>query len=51
MILPIIQAATLKVRLVTPLLDEKKVNSDERAGKNHGRVSEVIIPNINTSKQ
>lgn len=29
MILPIIQAATLKVRLVTPLLDEKKkVNSD-----------------------
>ncbi len=31
MILPIIQAATLKVRLETPLLDEqkKKVNSDE----------------------
>lgn len=27
-ILPIIQAATLKVRLLTPLLGENKVNSD-----------------------
>lgn len=38
MILPIIQAATLKVRLVTPLLDEKKkVNSDEYA---QGKITE-----------